>query len=152
MDAKTQTDRESIAFDGYDYYVSVSFSTSALILRTSLILRQMVFYYKCHRFLLYPLVSKLRPNSRYLKACADVCGGVAQTYKRLHQTLSVGYSLMALQTVFMAGARPEYLHRPCCYSKLTTFRPYARLLYLAFAGRDIRYHGKSGWWMQPMSE
>lgn len=83
LDAKTHVDKESVAFDGYDYY--------------------MVFYYKCHRLLLYPLISKPRSNSRYLKACAQVCGGVAQTYKRLHQTLSVGYSLMALQTVFMAG-------------------------------------------------
>lgn len=63
----------------------------------------MVFYYKCHRLLLYPLISKPQVNPRFLKACAEVCGGVAQTYKRLHQALSVGYSLMALQTVFMAG-------------------------------------------------
>lgn len=83
LDAKKQVDRESIAFDGYDYY--------------------MIFYYKCHRLLLYPLISKPRVNPRFLKKCAEVCGGVAQTYKRLHQTLSVGYSLMALQTVFMAG-------------------------------------------------
>ncbi|KAK5708978.1 hypothetical protein LTR17_020204 [Elasticomyces elasticus] len=82
-DAKSHVDRESVAFDGYDYY--------------------MVFYYKCHRLLLYPLISKPHPDGRYLKACAKVCGGVAQSYKRLHQTLSVGYSLMALQTVFMAG-------------------------------------------------
>ncbi|KAE9371651.1 hypothetical protein N431DRAFT_410583 [Stipitochalara longipes BDJ] len=85
LDAKKQVDRESIAFDGYDYYDG------------------MVFYYKCHRLLLYPLISKPRVNPRFLKRCAEVCGGVAQTYKRLHQTLSVGYSLMALQTVFMAG-------------------------------------------------
>lgn len=83
LDAKTHVDRESVAFDGYDYY--------------------MVFYWKCKRLLLYPLISKPRSNPRYLQACAKVCGGVAQTYKRLHQTLSVGYSLMALQTVFMAG-------------------------------------------------
>ncbi|KYG50212.1 hypothetical protein M433DRAFT_139318 [Acidomyces richmondensis BFW] len=88
LDAKGQYDRESVAFDGYDYY--------------------MVFYYKCQRLLLYPLISKPRPKPKYLKACARVCGGVAQTYKRLHQTLSVGYSLMALQTVFMAGLTLVY--------------------------------------------
>ncbi|KAK4975155.1 hypothetical protein LTR42_004365 [Elasticomyces elasticus] len=87
-DAKSHVDRESVAFDGYDYY--------------------MVFYYKCHRLLLYPLISKPHPDGRYLKACAKVCGGVAQSYKRLHQTLSVGYSLMALQTVFMAGLTLVY--------------------------------------------
>lgn len=63
----------------------------------------MIFYYKCHRLLFYPLISKPHVNPRFLKRCAEVCGGVAQTYKRLHQTLAVGYSLMALQTVFMAG-------------------------------------------------
>ncbi|KAK5701361.1 hypothetical protein LTR17_022644 [Elasticomyces elasticus] len=87
-DAKSHVDRESVAFDGYDYY--------------------MVFYYKCHRLLLYPLISRPHPDGRYLKACAKVCGGVAQSYKRLHQTLSVGYSLMALQTVFMAGLTLVY--------------------------------------------
>ncbi|KAK4895581.1 hypothetical protein LTR27_006364 [Elasticomyces elasticus] len=87
-DAKSHVDRESVAFDGYDYY--------------------MVFYYKCHRLLLYPLISRPHPDGRYLKACAKVCGGVAQSYKRLHQTLSVGHSLMALQTVFMAGLTLVY--------------------------------------------
>ncbi|KAN0096599.1 Fungal specific transcription factor domain containing protein [Hyaloscypha variabilis] len=82
LDAKKQVDRESIAFDGYDYYVRIPLF---------------------HLLLLYPLISKPRVNPRFLKRCAEVCGGVAQTYKRLHQTLSVGYSLMALQTVFMAG-------------------------------------------------
>jgi len=72
----------------------------------------MEFYYKCHRLLLYPLISQPRVNPRYLKACVEVCGGVAQTYKRLHQTLSVGYSSMALQTVFMAGmSRLHYYMR-----------------------------------------
>lgn len=75
----------------------------------------MVFYYKCHRLLLYPLISKPRVNPLLLKKCAEVCGGVAQTYKRLHQTLSVVYSLMALQTVFMAGrAFPRCISQHPC--------------------------------------
>jgi hypothetical protein len=63
----------------------------------------MVFYFKCLRLLLYPQLSKPHVNPRFLKACAAACGGVCQTYKRLHQTMSVGYSMMALQTVFLAG-------------------------------------------------
>jgi hypothetical protein len=31
------------------------------------------------------------------------CGGICQTYKRLHQSVSVGFSLMALHSVFFAG-------------------------------------------------
>lgn len=49
------------------------------------------------------MISKPDFNPRFLKACAEACGGVTQTYKTLHQSLPVGYSLMALQTVFMAG-------------------------------------------------
>ncbi|KUJ14911.1 uncharacterized protein LY89DRAFT_649498 [Mollisia scopiformis] len=83
LDAKRQVDREVVPFDGYDCY--------------------MIFYYKCHRLLFYPLISRPHVNPQFLKRFAEVCGGVAQTYKRLHHTLAVGYSLMALQTVFMAG-------------------------------------------------
>jgi hypothetical protein len=64
---------------------------------------QMVFYYKTLRLLLYPQLSQSQGNVRYLAKCAEACSGVCQTYKKLHQNISVGFSLMALQTVFMAG-------------------------------------------------
>ncbi|RDW59795.1 hypothetical protein BP6252_12882 [Coleophoma cylindrospora] len=83
LDSRRHVDSETVAFDGFSYY--------------------MVFYYKCLRLLLYPMISKPDVNPRFLKACAEACGGVTQTYKTLHQSLPVGYSLMALQTVFMAG-------------------------------------------------
>ena len=63
----------------------------------------MVFYYKCQRLLLYPVLSDLTVSPRFLKECAKACAGVCGAYKRLHQTLAVGYSFMALQNVFIAG-------------------------------------------------
>ncbi|TVY46901.1 putative transcriptional regulatory protein [Lachnellula occidentalis] len=95
LDARKKLDSELGAFDGYDHY--------------------MVFYYKCLRLLLYPQILRPHVNPRFLKQCAEVCGGLCQTYKRLHQSMSVGYSLMALQTVFMAGLTLIY----CAWSDPT---------------------------------
>lgn len=64
---------------------------------------QLVFYYKCQRLLLYPQISHETVNPRFLRLCAKACAGVCGAYKRLHQNVAVGYSFMALQTVFMAG-------------------------------------------------
>ncbi|KFA55431.1 hypothetical protein S40293_08905 [Stachybotrys chartarum IBT 40293] len=70
--------------DDYDYY--------------------MVYYYKCIRFLLHSVIlSPELAETRFLKKCAEACGGVCQTYKKLHQTVPVGFSLMALHSVFLAG-------------------------------------------------
>ncbi|KAH8645455.1 fungal-specific transcription factor domain-containing protein [Xylariales sp. PMI_506] len=88
LDASKKRDMEAVPYDGYDYYL--------------------VFYYKCQRLLLYPQVSKAPVNPRFLKECATACAGVCGAYKRLHQAMSVGYSIMALQTVFMAGLTLVY--------------------------------------------
>jgi hypothetical protein len=64
---------------------------------------QMVYYYKCMRFLLHPHLLSSSGNPRFLAKCVEACGGVCQTYKRLHQRVSVGFSLMALHSVFLAG-------------------------------------------------
>ena len=63
----------------------------------------MVYYYKCLRFLLHPHMSSPSPNLAYLQKCVEACGGVCKTYKRLHQNVAVGFSLMALHSVFFAG-------------------------------------------------
>jgi hypothetical protein len=55
------------------------------------------------RFLLHPLLSAKNTNLRFLKLCAEACGDVCQTYKKLHQSIPVGFSLMALHSVFLAG-------------------------------------------------
>ncbi|KAI1866633.1 hypothetical protein JX265_002177 [Neoarthrinium moseri] len=68
-------------YDGYDYY--------------------MHFYYNCLRQLYFPIV--LSQRSRYVKECAKACIGVCETFKKLHRNSVVGYSLWALQTVFLAG-------------------------------------------------
>jgi hypothetical protein len=68
----------------------------------------MVFYHKCRRLLLYPQITKKDVTPRFLKECARSCAGICGAYKRLHQSLAVGYSLMALQTVFMAGLTLVY--------------------------------------------
>jgi len=64
---------------------------------------QMVYYYKCMRFLLHPRLLSAPATPRFVEKCAEACGGVCQTYKRLHQRVSVGFSLMALHSVFVAG-------------------------------------------------
>lgn len=63
------------------------------------------------RFLLYPQLSRPQIDPRILKLCAEACGSVCQTYKRLHQIMQVGYSFVALQTVFLAGLNLIY----CCW-------------------------------------
>ncbi len=63
-----------------------------------------MYYYKCMRFLLHPVIlSGDLADSRFLKTCATACGGVCQTYKKLHQIVPVGFSVMALYSVFLAG-------------------------------------------------
>lgn len=88
LDTKHFIDKETEPYDGYDYY--------------------MVFYNKCLRLLLYPQISKTPVVPRFLKACANACAGMCGTYKRLHQSMAVGYSMMALQSVFMAGLTLVY--------------------------------------------
>ncbi|KAI0483343.1 fungal-specific transcription factor domain-containing protein [Xylariaceae sp. FL0804] len=91
LDARQKRDYshlDSIPYDGYDLY--------------------MVYYFKCKRLLLYPQISRNAVNARYLKDCATACAGVCGAYKRLHQAMAVGYSIMALQTVFMAGLTLVY--------------------------------------------
>jgi len=68
----------------------------------------MIFYHKCRRLLLYPQITKKDVTPKFLKDCAGACAGICGAYKRLHQVLAVGYSLMALQTVFMAGLTLVY--------------------------------------------
>lgn len=88
LDARTKRDTEAVPFDGYDVYL--------------------VYFFKCKRLLLYPQISKMPVNPRFLKECAMACAGVCGAYKRLHQAMAVGYSIMALQTVFMAGLTLVY--------------------------------------------
>lgn len=91
-------------------YVPITFPT--VVVAANLDALKMVFYFKCLRLLLYPQLSKHNVNLRFLKACAAACAGVCKTYKRLHQTMSVGYSMMALQTVFLAGMFITYIPFP----------------------------------------
>ncbi|KAI0121059.1 fungal-specific transcription factor domain-containing protein [Xylariales sp. AK1849] len=64
----------------------------------------MVYYYKCLRFLLHPVIlSSELANSKLLRKCVESCGGVLRTYKKLHQQTPVGFSVMALHSVFITG-------------------------------------------------
>lgn len=87
LDAHNYNVQESVDgsnwIDGLDYYI--------------------VYYHKTIRFLLHPHLSSENPSTNLLLRCAMACGGVCQTYKRLHQSVSVGFSLMALHSVFLAG-------------------------------------------------
>lgn len=88
LDTKHFIDKETEPYDGWDYF--------------------MVFSNKCLRLLLFPQVSKNPVVPRFLRACANACAGMCGTYKRLHQSMAVGYSMMALQSVFMAGLTLVY--------------------------------------------
>jgi hypothetical protein len=55
-------------------------------------------------------MSSPSPNLPYLQKCVEACGGVCKTYKRLHQNVAVGFSLMALHSVFFAGKLYGNLH------------------------------------------
>lgn len=85
---------------------------------------QMVYYYKCIRFLLHPLLSSPKTHIALIKQCAEACGGVCQTYKKLHQNISVGFSLMALHSVFLAGEwiGPTMALQDACF--VTDAEPY----------------------------
>ena len=87
--------------DGYDYYVRPYLCCQRV--HNNVCESQMVYFYKCMRFLLHPHLSTQPTNPRFLAKCVEACGGVCQTYKRLHQKISVGFSLMALHSVFLAG-------------------------------------------------
>lgn len=69
-----------------------------------LTISQMVYYHQCMRFLLFPVIlSSDMADVPLLKKCAEACAGVCQTYKKLHQKVSVGFSVMALHSIFIAG-------------------------------------------------
>lgn len=114
LDSQNKSGSDSHSIDSYEHYVGGLLLTCLVIILTSPSMK-MTFYYKCLRLLLYPQVSRAQVNPRYLKKCAEACGGVCRTYKQLHQQEPIGYSLMALQSVFMAGTcRQPFL--PSCTS------------------------------------
>ncbi|KFA46129.1 hypothetical protein S40293_03749 [Stachybotrys chartarum IBT 40293] len=83
-DARQLPDFRTMRVDGYQNY--------------------MAYYYKCMRFLLYPVVlSSEIADVYFLKRCAEACAGVCRTYKKLHQSVPVGFSVMALHSIFIAG-------------------------------------------------
>lgn len=85
---KPSTETDTLVIDGYGYY--------------------MVYFHSCIRFLLHPLLLSQNSNPRFLKKCADACGDICQTYKKLHQNIPVGFSLMALHSIFIAGLTLVY--------------------------------------------
>ncbi|EME42010.1 hypothetical protein DOTSEDRAFT_174788 [Dothistroma septosporum NZE10] len=68
----------------------------------------MVYYYKTVRFLLHPHILSPQPDLSYMQLCIEACEGICQTYKRLHHNITVGFSLMALHSVFFAGLTMLY--------------------------------------------
>lgn len=64
---------------------------------------QLIYYHQAMRILLQTHLLTGTAEDRYLLLAVQSCGGICQTYKRLHQSVSVGYSLMALHSVFFAG-------------------------------------------------
>jgi hypothetical protein len=64
---------------------------------------QLIYYHQAVRFLLQPRLLAGTAEDKFLLLAVKSCGGICQTYKRLHQSVSVGFSLMALHSVFFAG-------------------------------------------------
>lgn len=64
---------------------------------------QLIYYHQAVRFLLQPMLLTSTPADKYLLLAVQSCGGICTTYKRMHQSVSVGFSLMALHSVFFAG-------------------------------------------------
>ncbi|KAK5173984.1 uncharacterized protein LTR77_001063 [Saxophila tyrrhenica] len=68
----------------------------------------LIYYYQAVRFLLHPHISSPCAQDQYIRRAVDACGGLCSTYKRLHQNVTVGFSLMALHSVFFAGLTMLY--------------------------------------------
>lgn len=70
----------------------------------------MVSYHRCIRLLLYPQLSSKPLNLKYLNICATSCVGVCSAYRRLHHRMSVGFSALSIQSVFLSGLTLLYCH------------------------------------------
>jgi hypothetical protein len=80
---ETTQDTEVSPYDGYYYYL--------------------VYYNKALQLLLYPQLATADADTHIIKKCAEACGGVCRSYKQLHHQTNVGFSLMALHSVFLSG-------------------------------------------------
>jgi hypothetical protein len=63
----------------------------------------MLHYNKALRLLLYPQLTSAASNMTHVKHCAEACGHICQTYKRLYSCSKAVFSHAALQSVFSAG-------------------------------------------------
>lgn len=74
-----------------------------------LILQQMILYNGCVQFILRPMILKSdAANTKYIKQCAEACGSICRTYKKQHQSAAVGFSMTALDSLFLAGTLNVY--------------------------------------------
>ncbi|RDW85138.1 hypothetical protein BP6252_02728 [Coleophoma cylindrospora] len=91
-DAKNFDDKGDlhVPFDGLDVY--------------------MVSYHRCIRLLLYPQLSSKPLNLHYIQTCATSCAGVCSAYRRLHHRMSVGFSALSIQSVFLSGLTLLYCY------------------------------------------
>jgi hypothetical protein len=62
-----------------------------------------IYHFQCLRFLLFPQIIRPDRSMDMIIKCAEACGGLCRTYKSLHGKTSVGFSLMALYSIFLAG-------------------------------------------------
>ena len=96
-------DTETYSYDGVHYYE--------------------VYYYKCLRLLLYPHLSSPIVDPDIVIRCADACGGVCRAYKALHRDTTVGFSLIAIYSIFLSGLTLLYclwMSPATIYSTTTT--------------------------------
>jgi hypothetical protein len=69
---------------------------------------KMISWYKCVRLLLQPQLYGETINERYFKLCIEACGGICETYKRLHHRMPLAFTTVSLQNVFLAGLTLVY--------------------------------------------
>ncbi|KAK8108689.1 hypothetical protein PG984_014490, partial [Apiospora sp. TS-2023a] len=67
----------------------------------------MLYYYQCLHLLLRPFILSGAHQISF-RRFAGACGGVCRTYKKLHQSLPIGFSSIDLRSVFLAGVTLVY--------------------------------------------
>jgi len=62
-----------------------------------------LYYHKAIRLLIQSRILDSGFHDQWLKVCIRSCGQICQIYKRFHQKFAIGYTHMAVHSIFVAG-------------------------------------------------
>lgn len=62
-----------------------------------------LYYHKAIRLLVQSRILDSSYHDQWLKVCVRSCGQILQSYKRLHQNFAIGFTTMAVHSIFVAG-------------------------------------------------